>query len=572
MNKQWLPFVLLPSLVSLIHNENTMPITPMYPMDSLKKSGIQSYVDAIQSANNSKGPTPDPAIPATPTTPPVVDQYPVAPPPVVDAPAVAGTSDLENKQLAAISAYANSLNTNPSDIVEKMRLKTGGVSDIDNRLDALRAEQAAVRPKLMAQYANLDPAQREALIAGEEQRIANETARYTNLRTSRLGTINDMINAEIKDKENKLQGQQALVQLYGQVIGDKRQADQAQKQLDQMAVQLELLRGQAKQTAIQTEVMAQQSGITIPEDTWTGKPFVERPAGSVNVGKDLNNPGNITADISSGGKTILRPDVKEWAAKNYPTAIGVQQSPNGRFYLVFPSAEAGKASMAGLVTNKNAYPDSMTIAEFARKYSGGDNPGYVNTLVAATGKPATATLGQVDRNLLVQGVHTQEGSGALADSPAVANYLSKKNTTAPFDADAYIKKLKTSNNPDLELSRLNSVQADAVIQSPAAESISEAYIKSIIAKASPAVANAYADQANVNEMQKAVVADDPDKIATAIVELFQKKAPASKIKSILKDAGFSFGGNYLPISNTSEQVADKIRKVKGLESLAAEMD
>ncbi len=127
-----------------------------------------------------------------------------------------------------------------SNIVDTIKAKTGGVSDIDAQLTNLQYQRNKVRPMALAKYASvIDPVQREALIAQEEQRIDSDISRLTGIREKRAGTINEMIAAEVKDKENMLSalGKQYEVAKYQ--LGDMREAEKTKKQMEKLAIEIQ---------------------------------------------------------------------------------------------------------------------------------------------------------------------------------------------------------------------------------------------------------------------------------------------------------------------------------------------
>lgn len=499
-------------------------------------SPVEQYLAPVvdkMRANNAKGPTPYPTPAATAA--PEASPYPV-PAAAPAAPAASPIDDLEAKRMAALNDYMGaSKSTVPSDIIEKMKLKTGGVTDVDNRIDELRAESAAARPKLMAAYAHLDPAQREALIAGEEQRINTEIARYANLRQSRLGTISEMINAEIKDKETDLQKKQLAFDMYSKVIGDQRQAEQFAKQIEQGAAQLDLLRANAKRAEIETAATAKAYGVD-----YFG-------AGSGTLVDKNNNPGNLRDPKTGAFRTFTSPQEGIAAMERDIFAKVNGQSPASR-------AKLGR--------------DATTLKELISVYAPKEDSNNPDSYAAAVARQLGVSPDEPLANL--KGKESE-----LAQAMAKHEGWTKGWTSGaqkPFNADEYLKGLATTNDPQAAISGVSSAQADAILQRPDAANLPEAYAEGLLQKASPAVANAYAQAANVSEMKTTVASNDAETIAQAIIELNKKKIPPAQIKTILQEAGFSFGGNWMPWSNLSESVAKKIAKVKGLEGLAGELE
>jgi len=150
-------------------------------------------------------------------------------------------NDILNKKYNIGAQYANAVSSfNKWDIVEKMRLKTGWVADLDSAIENLKVDLNKSRPMLMERYANvIDPQKREALISAEESNIAKQINDLSATRKYRLGTIKEMTDAEITTQENKLKWLEAQYNLYSSVLWDITKADQVKRDMDKTALEIQ---------------------------------------------------------------------------------------------------------------------------------------------------------------------------------------------------------------------------------------------------------------------------------------------------------------------------------------------
>ncbi len=157
-------------------------------------------------------------------------------------------NDILNKKYALWQKYADAVGSfSKWDIVEKMRLKTWWVADLDSAISNLEVDLNKSRPELMQRYANvIDPAKREQLIAKEESNISKQINELSAVRKYRLWTIKEMADAEISRWEQKLEWLQAQFDLYTSVLWDIEKWDKVQSEIEKTALDLQKQRIELK--------------------------------------------------------------------------------------------------------------------------------------------------------------------------------------------------------------------------------------------------------------------------------------------------------------------------------------
>ena len=129
---------------------------------------------------------------------------------------------------------------NKSNIAEWIRLKTWWTKDLDASIENLKMELNKARPDLMKKYADVvDPKVREQLINAEEKRIWASINNLNAIREYRIGTIKDMIEWEIADKEQTIKWLEAQYNLYRNVMWDLKEADKTKREIEKYALDME---------------------------------------------------------------------------------------------------------------------------------------------------------------------------------------------------------------------------------------------------------------------------------------------------------------------------------------------
>ena len=142
--------------------------------------------------------------------------------------------DLWTKYADAVSSF------DKWDIVDKMRLKTWWVADLDAEIDKLRTEANLSLSKWMEKYSwIIDFRKRQQLINNDEQNIRNQISDLSAIRQYRVWAIKDMTEAEITRWEQKLRWLEAQYELYSSVLWDITKADQVKIESEKTALDIQ---------------------------------------------------------------------------------------------------------------------------------------------------------------------------------------------------------------------------------------------------------------------------------------------------------------------------------------------
>lgn len=182
-------------------------------------------------------------------------------------------ADISNKRIQAWEQYSNAIqNYSKWDIIDKMRLKTGWVADLDKAIWDLQTQYNTSRPQLMQKYASvIDPVKREALISAEQQSIWNQLNSLNSVRNQRLWNIKDITDAEIEDSKNKLLWLEAQYKLYTDVMWDMEKARKTKTDMEKEFQSLQKLE-------MENKVYAEQYGLTKNELTgWYDQTWIVKP-------------------------------------------------------------------------------------------------------------------------------------------------------------------------------------------------------------------------------------------------------------------------------------------------------
>ena len=207
-------------------------------IDTTQWENMETAVDNIESSNQSGTTTDTTTTYSTPT-----GWIPTA-----EYLSSLNRDEVIQKKYDTLGEYTETVkNFDKWSIVDKMRIKTGWVADIDNAINKLKIDYNTSRSKLMERYASvIDPTKREALISAEESNIAKQISDLRAVRQYRLGTIKDMTNAEISRQENKLKALDAQYKLYSDVLWDMDKADKFKKDMEKAAIDIQKSRAELK--------------------------------------------------------------------------------------------------------------------------------------------------------------------------------------------------------------------------------------------------------------------------------------------------------------------------------------
>lgn len=160
-----------------------------------------------------------------------------------------------------------------------------------------------------------------------------------------------------------------------------------------------------------------------------------------NVGKDTNNPWNITADWFKTQEA----KANYWAKIG---AIGTYTSPNGREYYVFSSLEdwarAQREFMQRAVSWQSAqYSSGMTLDQFVKTYTWSANTDYANKVASYVGWSVSTPLWSIDYNKLAEAI-------SLADSGVNISWHWFSERPEYVDQSAYNPNLAASYTKYME--------------------------------------------------------------------------------------------------------------------------
>jgi len=296
-------------------------------------------------------------------------------------------NEVLNKKYDVWSKYADLVSSfDKWDIVDKMRLKTWWVADLDSAIENLKVDQNKSRPALMERYANvIDPRKREALISAEESNISKQINDLSAVRQFRVWAIKDMANAEISRWEQKLKGLEAQFNLYSSVLWDIDKADKIQSDMEKTALEI-----QKKQ--LDMKWLEEKYWVTFqPGKTsfWTTDFTALQEKYPNNASFKNNNPGNIKYN-ENWANTLKQYwiEITKWTEAtdggNFARYNSVEDALQGRNILLFNTA---------------TYPN-MTVEDAMRRYS---NNGYWAEVTWVAGNKLMKDLSSSERASLVTG-------------------------------------------------------------------------------------------------------------------------------------------------------------------------
>ena len=269
-------------------------------------------------------------------------------------------NDILNKKYALWQKYADAVGSfSKWDIVDKMRLKTWWVADLDSAISNLEVDLNKSRPELMQRYANvIDPAKREQLIAKEESNISKQINELSAVRKYRLGTIKDMTDAEIARWEQKLKGLEAQFDLYTSVLWDIEKWDKVQSEIEKTALDIQKKRLELKW--LESKYWLE----FIPGKTqyWSTDFTSLKDKYPNNASFKNNNPGNIKYN-------------EQWANTLKQYGIEIQKGSealDGWNFARYNSVEDAIVGRDILLFQTSTYPN-MTVDNAMKRYS---NNGY----------------------------------------------------------------------------------------------------------------------------------------------------------------------------------------------------
>jgi hypothetical protein len=269
-------------------------------------------------------------------------------------------NDVLNKKYAVWQKYADAVASfSKWDIVDKMRLKTGWVADLDSAISNLEVDLNKSRPELMARYASvIDPAKREQLIAKEESNISKQINDLSAVRKYRLWTIKEMADAEIARWEQKLKGLEAQFNLYTSVLWDIEKWDKVQSEIEKTALDLQKQRLELKW--LESKYWLE----FIPGKTqyWSTDFTSLKDKYPNNASFKNNNPGNIKYN-------------EQWANTLKQYGIEIQkgsEATDGWNFARYNSVEDAIVGRDILLFRTSTYPN-MTVDSAMKRYS---NNGY----------------------------------------------------------------------------------------------------------------------------------------------------------------------------------------------------
>ena len=295
--------------------------------------------------------------------------------------------DIIQKKYDIWSQYANIVSSfDKWDIVDKMRLKTWWVADLDSAIENLKVDMNKSRPALMERYANvIDPRRREALISAEESNIAKQINDLSAIRKFRLGTIKDMTTAEIASQENKLKGLEAQFNLYQNVLWDIDKAEKAKNDMEKTALDI-----QKKQ--IELKWLEDKYWLEFkPWKTTYGSTDITDLASKYpnNASFKNNNPGNIKYN-------------NQWANTLAKYGIEITKGTGaldwGNF-AKYNSVEDALVWRNILLFKTSTYPN-MTVEDAMRRYS---NNWYGAEISTVPGNKLMKDLTTAERSKLITG-------------------------------------------------------------------------------------------------------------------------------------------------------------------------
>lgn len=299
----------------------------------------------------------------------------------------ASADEIMQKSYDVWQQMSNAISTyNEWDIADRLRLKTGWVADLDSQINQLHTQLNLSRPQLMDKYSSIiNPTQREALISAEQQSISKNISELQAIRQYRLGTIQDMINADISDSQNKIKWLEAQYNLYRDVMWDKVSAQKAKADMEKEALNM-------REQELKLKAMEQEYGMSyVPWKTtyWSTDITDLQSQYPNNASFKNNNPGNIKYN-------------ENWANTLKQYGIEIQKwtpATDWGNFARYNSVEDALMARNILLFKTSVYP-TLTVEQAMRRYSNG---GYWAEVTGIDWNKKMSDLTSQERAKLVSG-------------------------------------------------------------------------------------------------------------------------------------------------------------------------
>jgi len=430
--------------------------------------------------------------------------------------------ELQNKIWDINSQYTNAISSfNKWDIVDKMRLKTGWVADLDSAIENLKVDFNKSRPELMKRYANvIDPRKREALISAEESNIAKNINDLSAVRKYRLGTIQEMTNAEISTQENKLKWLEAQYNLYNNVLWDMSKADKAKSDMEKTALDIQKKQVELKWLEDKYWLEFQQGSTSIWK--WTTQNRPDRN----------NNPGNV--------KLAIWQDVN-----SIPGSVWQDD----QWHLIFDTPQAGYNWMVKDLSSKLSGNTSTwltpnsTLADLWKVYA--EDPNWINNVSSISKISPNTLLKDINVNQLAPAVARAEWFTGIdkIETGYVKTWLTAEEKKAE-EKKKELEKYNLTNTKDFNklqktssnniITKMTPENVDKVLQDDIWKwELSSNDTNKLLDKSSDAVYNDYIKKELVHNLTNE---SDVDTVVATVKDSL-KQYSESEMIDILKEAG-----------------------------------